>query len=541
MATSINADTIVGGAVVTGDASGQLELQAAGVTKLTVASSGVTLTSPLPVSSGGTGTSSTTYVNLASNVTGVLPVANGGTGSTSSTTLNNPFVKYDSLITLPAAIASSITADTLALTATTEIVFLQGSGNVFAVVWDNTAKAFGTPVLIRTATSAPVAASLISSTSVLVCTLASTSTALETVVLSISGTTITVNTPVATTLAANAQWPNTFKTRMTAVGSSYVIHYVETTTNTNNNYRAITVSGTVPTVGAQVTISAGGGVANISNVAYSSTIFLTMLASTSVLTARPISVSGSTLTLGTAATTSTTAGNVASGVLASGRVLIVYANNTLFATLASVSGTTASLTTGLNTTAALGSGPAIQVIGSQAFIGDANSSSGSAINVATDTAGVLSMGTATTLTNLNMFGFDGTNIYASQNSLAGGIFSFNIVGGSPSMNNVWGGSMAPTTNFGANYGVYNFNYANVENSSSLKTASGKYCLFSPTTSGFIPTFDTTNGYVLIFNNNINTTGITGNTQSSLDEFAGYTFSSNINLNTKVKIRRVELT
>ena len=59
MATTINADTVTGGAIVTGDASGVLELQAAGVTKLTVNSSGVTLAAPLPVASGGTGGSAT--------------------------------------------------------------------------------------------------------------------------------------------------------------------------------------------------------------------------------------------------------------------------------------------------------------------------------------------------------------------------------------------------------------------------------------------------------------------------------------------------
>lgn len=59
MATTINADTVTGGAIVTGDASGQLELQAAGVTKLTVAAGGVTLASPLPVASGGTGGTAT--------------------------------------------------------------------------------------------------------------------------------------------------------------------------------------------------------------------------------------------------------------------------------------------------------------------------------------------------------------------------------------------------------------------------------------------------------------------------------------------------
>ena len=40
----------------------------------------LTLGSALPVASGGTGSTSTTFVNLASNVTGTLPANNGGTG-----------------------------------------------------------------------------------------------------------------------------------------------------------------------------------------------------------------------------------------------------------------------------------------------------------------------------------------------------------------------------------------------------------------------------------------------------------------------------
>jgi hypothetical protein len=46
--------------------------------------SSLTLGTALPVASGGTGSTSTTFVNLASNVTGVLPIANGGTGASSS-------------------------------------------------------------------------------------------------------------------------------------------------------------------------------------------------------------------------------------------------------------------------------------------------------------------------------------------------------------------------------------------------------------------------------------------------------------------------
>jgi hypothetical protein len=42
----------------------------------------------LPIASGGTGSTSTTFVDLTTNVTGTLPIANGGTGSTSTTYAN---------------------------------------------------------------------------------------------------------------------------------------------------------------------------------------------------------------------------------------------------------------------------------------------------------------------------------------------------------------------------------------------------------------------------------------------------------------------
>lgn len=46
--------------------------------------SSLTLGSALPITSGGTGSTSTTFVNLATNVTGTLPIANGGTGSSTA-------------------------------------------------------------------------------------------------------------------------------------------------------------------------------------------------------------------------------------------------------------------------------------------------------------------------------------------------------------------------------------------------------------------------------------------------------------------------
>ena len=44
-----------------------------------------TYISPLPVNSGGTGTTSTTFCSLTANVSGTLPVGNGGTGATTFT------------------------------------------------------------------------------------------------------------------------------------------------------------------------------------------------------------------------------------------------------------------------------------------------------------------------------------------------------------------------------------------------------------------------------------------------------------------------
>ena len=58
-----------------------------------VASNPVVLTTDvsgtLPIANGGTGTTSTTFVNAATNVTGVLPPANGGTGISAPGTAGN--------------------------------------------------------------------------------------------------------------------------------------------------------------------------------------------------------------------------------------------------------------------------------------------------------------------------------------------------------------------------------------------------------------------------------------------------------------------
>ena len=70
MPTTINASNTTGGAVVTGDGSGVLELQSGGVTGITINGANVTVTGALTVAGG----------IPAGSLTGTLGVANGGTG-----------------------------------------------------------------------------------------------------------------------------------------------------------------------------------------------------------------------------------------------------------------------------------------------------------------------------------------------------------------------------------------------------------------------------------------------------------------------------
>lgn len=77
MATTINADTTVGGAVVTGDASGVLALQAAGTTAVTLQSGNTTIAQKLTA----TGTSSTAGLKISDVLETATVSATAATGT----------------------------------------------------------------------------------------------------------------------------------------------------------------------------------------------------------------------------------------------------------------------------------------------------------------------------------------------------------------------------------------------------------------------------------------------------------------------------
>jgi hypothetical protein len=94
----------------------------------------LTLGSALPISSGGTGSTSTTFANLQSNVSGTLPIANGGTGAT---TLNSAAVVIGNGTSAPTFVAPGssgnvLTSNGTAWTSAAAAAFDSGTVMLFA-------------------------------------------------------------------------------------------------------------------------------------------------------------------------------------------------------------------------------------------------------------------------------------------------------------------------------------------------------------------------------------------------------------------------
>lgn len=427
--STIAAGTTSGTALVSsGDTTGALQFQVNGTTPaLTLATTGAVGVGSTP----GYGTSGQF---LRSN----------GSGSAASWAIPNTgpigidITATDYSLTLASAISAgagaTIRLQAVALDATKELLILHSTASAHAVVWDSSTNTFGTPALVRTASLGiiqTVALAAISSSSVLVCTLATTTTALETVVLSISGTTITVNTPLATTLAANSALIPA-GTRLVAVGASYVLNYY-TTTDSLPKFRAITVSGVTPSIGAELAYAGGDNTNMHHSYAYSSSILLHLSASATVVYAYPISVSGTTLTGGTQATATTTSSGICSGVLSTGNVALLYVNSTGRGAVVSIAGTTASISTAATTLTVTTANPQMQVFSNKAFI-LTGTGAGDQMSVLTDTSGTASVGTPVGINTGAIIGYLSSEkvfIAASATSGDSGYRQYGISAGAP--------------------------------------------------------------------------------------------------------------
>jgi hypothetical protein len=110
----------------------------------------LTLGTALPIASGGTGSTSTTYVDLTANVTGALPVANGGSAATTAASARTNFgattlganlftISNPSAITFPQFNADNTVSSLSASAFRTAIGAGSGGGSVTSVAGTGTA------------------------------------------------------------------------------------------------------------------------------------------------------------------------------------------------------------------------------------------------------------------------------------------------------------------------------------------------------------------------------------------------------------------
>lgn len=139
MPVTINADTVVGGAIVTSDASGVLALQGAGVTQMTVTNSGVSFANAVPLPSGSALTNPT-----VTNYTETRFTANSSTAITlnlANGTIQDITLTGSPTITMPAAASGK-----------SFLLMLRTGTGGFTVTWSTVRWSGGTaPTLTSTA------------------------------------------------------------------------------------------------------------------------------------------------------------------------------------------------------------------------------------------------------------------------------------------------------------------------------------------------------------------------------------------------------
>jgi len=324
------------------------------------------------------------------------------------------------------------------------LLLMSGATSLHAVVYNFADGAAGSPVLVRNAgVTTNVIAGKTATDQVLV--VSALTTALEAVVLTVdpADDSIAVGTADTETLAgaiASMGTAATDGTGLVQVGSSWWFGYTRATTVAG--IRAITISGTTPTIGAEAATD-GTGIVPIIFAVTSSTALVLSQSAGSNIRPRVYSVSGSTLTAGAAAATisASATGFVVQPI--GSRWALTYTNTQRYGAIVSVSGTTASASAVQLSSSASASRPCVAVVGNQMIV--ASDSSGTvSINVLTDTAGTASAGTAITRSgsgsNLAYLGASASELWIAHSVGSGtsmrAVMRVGISGADPVINGV---------------------------------------------------------------------------------------------------------
>lgn len=403
-ATACNASQVAAAASAT-SAAAQVTLAAAQVTTAASASSAASTYADASAASAnlkGTWASQTGAIAKPASVTHNSKVW-GLLNNLSDVTTSQPGVTADwvditpapnayvpnltsALIALPTVGAPPGLRSRVTIDANRELLFIGNTGNgMYAVCYDNSTKTFGTAVLVRaTAIETTHASILIATDKVLLASCTGSSTAFEAVVLTLSGTTVTVNTAVTSTLASAC---SAMSLDCCAAGSSYVFGMLMTT-----NYAvAITVSGTTPTIGTAVNLTGNTVAPSIFAVDSTRVLAIHPNAGASTIIATPLTVSaGTTLTAGTTASTTGVQCRYATA-LSTGRWALIYQNTTTHGAIVTVTGTVATISA-VSLSAAGDLYNYVVKIGDQLLVAVSTTK----VNVLTDASGTATAGTERT-------------------------------------------------------------------------------------------------------------------------------------------------
>jgi len=340
--------------------------------------------------------------------------------------------------------------------------FLFGGTDCYAIVYDASTQTWGSATLVRaTVASGAFIGVLAATDKVLVCSCNST-TAFEAVTLTIATNTVTVNTGTKATATLSGNW-STFG-QLIAVSTSWVLSYGYATASA---IRALTVSGTTPTIGLQSMLTPAVSVS--ANLYAAGSIVRTVVSDSSAVYAKPYTVSGSTLSAGTQATATTTAAPFRAFLNGNGNIVCHYINTTHYATIFKLTGTTeaaSSVSLGTAPSSILTNSDYSVISASKTFFAS-NSGAGStaSFNILTDSAGAATAGTPYTIsysgtpTTAMCFPTIGTTARAGFQSVGTDVYQFECSGASPSAISVLprsavaGDYYAPTDAYGVRSGA----------------------------------------------------------------------------------------
>jgi hypothetical protein len=270
-------------------------------------------------------------------------------------------------------------------------LFIFGSATtIYGIIFDASSNSWGSPVLIR-ATSVNTCAAILSAANQILVTSCDTTTGFQGVTLTITGTSITVNTAASVVLAGNI---STFG-NLVALGTSWVQGYSRATTTIA--IRALSISGTTVTIGSEAVQTPAVVTAPILLVT-GSNLRVVSTDNTTLIYCKPYTVAGVVLTPGTQASSATNTSALRAFVNGNGNVVVETYNSNHIAIIFKLTGTVEAASTATLDASTLGgiAGTGYIVISTSKTLFVAMDSGNSYFNILIDTAGTASVGTTIT-------------------------------------------------------------------------------------------------------------------------------------------------